>query len=83
VTLEQITAVTIGMTFNSLTFVLGVLVGCSLMKRKEPENGDCNTEGEVGWHHVAGERTAGGPGGCRAGCTKPKPEADPAKRPSW
>jgi hypothetical protein len=83
VTLEQITAVTIGMTFNSLTFVLGVLVGCSLMKRKEPENGDCNTEGEVGRHHVAGERTAGGPGGCRAGGTKPKPEADPAKRPNW
>jgi hypothetical protein len=82
VTLEQITAVFIGMTFNALTFVLGVLVGCSL-KRKEAFNGDCDTEGEDRRHHAAGEHTAGGPGGCRAGCTKPKPEADPAKRPNW
>jgi hypothetical protein len=81
-TLEQITAVCIGMTLNAATFVLGVLVGCSL-KRKEAFNGDCNKEGEDGRHHAAGERTAGGPRGCRPGCAEPKSEADPAKRPTW
>jgi hypothetical protein len=80
-TLEQITAVTIGMTFNAATFVLGVLVGCSL-KRKEAFNGDCDTEGEDRRHHAAGDHTAGGSRGCRPGCAEPKPEADPAKHPS-
>lgn len=41
-TIEQITAVCIGMTFNALTFVLGVLVGCSLQKRKDDRYDDGN-----------------------------------------
>jgi hypothetical protein len=40
--IEQLTAVTIGMTFNALTFVLGVLVGCSLHHRKDSRHDDGN-----------------------------------------
>jgi hypothetical protein len=45
VTLEQITAVCIGMTFNALTFVLGILVGCSLRKESRHDDDDEGAEG--------------------------------------
>lgn len=75
-TLEQFTAVTIGMTLNALTFVLGVLVGCSL-KRKEAFNGYCNTKKDRR-HHAAVIRPYdrsidGQPGGAKPG-TKAHPD---------
>jgi hypothetical protein len=79
-TIEQITAVCIGMTLNAATFVLGVLVGCSLLKRKEPENGDCDKEAKNHGHHTF----EGGSSACsgdswRRGSEKDS-EADSAQR---
>jgi hypothetical protein len=39
-TIEQVVCVCFGFIFEALTFGLGIAVGVSLCKRKEPDHGD-------------------------------------------
>jgi hypothetical protein len=84
VSLEQITAVCIGMTFNACTFVLGVLVGCSLRKRKDSnEHSDEGAKKDQGWwHHVERRHVETGTGsGERSGSQQAR-QVDPGERPA-
>jgi hypothetical protein len=84
VTLEQITAVCIGMTFNALTFVLGILVGCSLTRKDSPNDRDSQQKTIPSLWHQPPDLDVAGRTGCRqGGCANAKPEADPVKRAAW
>jgi len=78
-TITQLVLFSTGIIVNAGTFVLGILVGCSLM-RKESHDRDRNKATEGSWHQLvnadASRRT-----GCGKGrCAHEKPEADSAQR---
>jgi hypothetical protein len=79
-TLRDFVCIAFGEILLAGTFALGVLVGVSMMKRKDSPNG-YEDEGSK-WHHVPGQRTEGG-SGCRQGrCANKHPKADSAERPN-
>jgi hypothetical protein len=80
-TLSQFTLVSAGITANALTFVLGILVGCSLM-RKEANDRNSNkaTEGSDRWHVPINFDVSTGTRCRKGGCANAKPKADSAER---
>jgi hypothetical protein len=75
-TVSQLALICAGFSLNALTFVLGVMVGCSL-SRKDSTHGDRNegTKGKGYWHGVERRATQGGFAGRGPGCTGTRPEA--------
>jgi hypothetical protein len=79
-TLSQLALICAGFSLNAATFVLGVMVGCSLKRKDSKDDRDYRTEAQEFWHSHANRLSDKGPD-CGARCrAKPKPEAGFAQR---
>lgn len=80
-TISQLCLVSLGITANALTFVLGILVGISL-SRKESKNDNCNegTSQVSNWHYPIDRNAEGRPGCGKGRCAHSQPEAGAAER---
>jgi len=77
-TYHDLALISLGHLVLAGTFVLGVLVGCSL-KRKESPNGYGNEGSEAWWHRIEQQRVEECTRRSKAGCRQV--EADPGERP--
>ena len=81
-TLSDFVMIAIGELLLAGTFALGVMVGVSLVKRKDSHNddGNSNAAAKVNWHH-AGQGNPVRCTGCgRCGSTRTLAKADPVER---
>jgi hypothetical protein len=80
-TLEQFALISIGHISLACTFVLGVLVGCSLSKKRTSHGRYEGTKADW-WHHIERRRAEECARGCKPGCANKGTKAGADERAS-
>jgi hypothetical protein len=79
-TLEQFALISLGHISLACTFVLGVLVGLSLSKKRTSHGRNEGTE--AWWHHIERRRAEECARGCKSGCANKGTKAGADERAS-
>jgi hypothetical protein len=80
-TLEQFALISLGQISLACTFVLGVLVGLSLSKKRTSHGRNEGTQADW-WHHIERRRFEECSRRCKPGCAKPSTKAGADERAS-